>query len=98
MVRKSGSESNGQKKSCAFFHEKEEVFLNFSQVVTTKSFLTNLIFFQYVNDDLPRGKMDTYVGRFLTICGICLLFGSYIILSVIFRRFFGISLKSNCQN
>ena len=26
MVRESGSESNGQKKSCAFFHEKEEVF------------------------------------------------------------------------
>ena len=25
MVNESGSESNGQKKSCAFFHEKEEV-------------------------------------------------------------------------
>ena len=27
MVRESGSESDGQKKSCAFFHEKEEVQL-----------------------------------------------------------------------
>ena len=54
-------------------------------------YLTNLFFFQYINDDLPRGKMGTYVRPFLTICGICLLFGSYIILSVIFRRFFGIS-------
>ena len=26
LVRESGSESKGQKKSCAFFHEKEEVF------------------------------------------------------------------------
>ena len=51
--------------------------------------LTNLYFFQYVNDDLPRGKMGTYVKPF--ICGIGLLFGSYIILSVIFRLFFCIS-------
>ena len=42
MVKSSGSESNDQKKSCAFFHEKEEVHIFNSNYIITLKFLNSV--------------------------------------------------------
>ena len=67
MVSESGSESNGQKKSCAFFHEKEEVrFFNFRELSTKPDVYERLARAIapsiYENEDIKKGILLQLFG------------------------------------
>ena len=64
MVSESGSESNGQKKSCDFFHEKEEVEF-ISKIVDIKNWVMEVF----------QECLQCFPFVFLNLCsvGACML-------------------------